>query len=82
MTKFFFLENEKSSDKCILLLKKYVEDGNIVLEMPSIFEIQDYSSKQLEFLPTALKSLDVEPVLFPVELSQKIKFLGYLRDPS
>jgi hypothetical protein len=45
--------------------------------MPSIFEIQDYCSKQLELLPTALKSLDVEPVVFPVVISQKIKSLRH-----
>jgi hypothetical protein len=50
--------------------------------MPSIFEIQGYCLKQLELLPEALKSLDVEPVIFPVVLSQKIKSLGYLHDPS
>ncbi len=75
------LEDEKPPDKCILLLKKYVDDGNKVLEMPSIFEIQEYTLKQLELLPTALKSLDVEPALFPVMLSQKLKFLGYPSDP-
>ncbi len=75
------LEDEKPPDKCILLLKKYVDGGNKVLEMPSIFEIQEYTLKQLELLPTALKSLDVEPALFPVMLSQKLKFLGYPSDP-
>jgi nicotinate phosphoribosyltransferase len=78
---YLILENEKPPDKCILLLKKYVEDGNKILEMPSIFEIQEYASKQLELLPTPMKSLDLEPVLFPVVLSQKIKSLGYPHDP-
>src|ERR687898_133148 len=76
------LEDEKPPDKSILLLKKYVEEGNKVFEMPTIFAIQEYSSKQLELLPTALKSLDVERALFPVVLSQKLKSLGYPRDPS
>ncbi len=76
------LENEKPPDKCILLLKKYLEDGNKIIEMPSISEIQNYSSKQLELLPTALKSLDEKPVLFPVVLSQILESLGYPRDPS
>jgi nicotinate phosphoribosyltransferase len=79
---YLILESEKLPDKCILLLKRYVEDGNKVLEMPSIFEIQNYCSKQLGLLPEALKSLDVESVLFPVVLSQKIKSLGYPHDPS
>jgi len=79
---YLILENEKPPDRCILLLKKYVDDGNNVFERPSIFEIQKYSWKQIELLPTALKSLDVEPVLFPVVLSQKIELLGYPRDPS
>jgi nicotinate phosphoribosyltransferase len=74
---YLILENEKPPDKCLLLLKKYLEDGNSILEMPSIFEIQDYCLKQLELLPTALKSLDVEPVEFPVVISQKIKSLGH-----
>jgi nicotinate phosphoribosyltransferase len=79
---YLILDSEKAPDKCILLLKRYVENGNKVLEMPSIFEIQGYCLKQLELLPEALKSLDVEPVIFPVVLSQKIKSLGYLHDPS
>jgi hypothetical protein len=79
---YLILESEKLPDKCILLLERYVEDGNKVLEMPSIFEIQNYCSKQLGLLPEALKSLDVESVLFPVVLSQKIKSLGYPHDPS
>jgi nicotinate phosphoribosyltransferase len=76
------LDDEKPPDKSILLLKKYVEDGNKVFEMPTIFAIQKYSSKQLELLPTALKSLNVERALFPVVLSQKLKSLGYPRDTS
>jgi nicotinate phosphoribosyltransferase len=79
---YLMLEDEKLPDKYILLLKKYVDCGNKVLEMPSIFEIQNYTSKQLELLPTALKSVDVEPTLFPVVLSQKLESLGYPRDPS
>lgn len=79
---YLILEDEKPPDKCILLLKKYVDGGNKVLEMPSIFEIQKYTLKQLELLSTALKSLDVEPTLFPVMLSQKLKSLGYPTDPS
>jgi hypothetical protein len=79
---YLILEDEKPPDKCTLLLKKYVDGGNKVLEMPSIFEIQKYTLKQLELLPTALKSLDVEPALFPVMLSQKLKSLGYPTDPS
>src|SRR5918995_1739169 len=75
------LEDEKPPDKSILLLKKYVEEGNKVFEMPTIFAIQEYTSKQLELLPTALKSLDVERALFPVVLSQRLKSLGYPRDP-
>jgi nicotinate phosphoribosyltransferase len=79
---YLILEDEKPPDNCILLLRKYVDGGNKVLEMPSIFEIQNYTSKQLELLPTALKSLDAEPSLFPVMLSQKLKSLGYPSDPS
>lgn len=71
------LDDEKPPDKSILLLKKYVEDGNKLIEMPTIFAIQKYSSKQLELLPTALKSLDGECDLFPVVLSQKLKSLGF-----
>ncbi|HZD35723.1 MAG TPA: nicotinate phosphoribosyltransferase [Nitrososphaeraceae archaeon] len=74
---YLMLENEKPPDKCILLLKKWLENGNSALGMPSIFEIQDYCSKQLELLPTALKSLDVEPVVFPVVISQKIGSLRH-----
>jgi nicotinate phosphoribosyltransferase len=79
---YLILEDEKPPDNCILLLRKYVDGGNKVLEMPSIFEIQNYTSKQLELLPTELKSLDVGPALFPVVLSQKLESLGYPRDPS
>lgn len=74
---YLILENERPPNKCVLLLKKYLEDGNSVIETPSIFEIQDYCSKQLELLPTTLKSLHAEPVAFPVVISQKIKSLGH-----
>lgn len=75
---YLMLENEKPPDKCVLLLRKFLDRGNGVLGMPSIFEIQDYCSKQLRLLPTALKSLDVEPSFaFPVVISQKIKSLRH-----
>jgi nicotinate phosphoribosyltransferase len=79
---YLILENENPSDGCILLLKKYLGDGNRVLDMPTIFEIQKYCLYQLELLPIVLKSLDRDPFLFPVVVSQKIKSLGHLRDPS
>jgi hypothetical protein len=36
---------------------------------------------QRELLPTALKSRDVEPILFPIMLSQKTKSIDYPCDP-
>ena len=73
---YLILENEKPPDRCVLLLKEYIDDGKRVLEMPSIVETQEYCSKQLDLLPTAMKSLDAEAGSCPVVISQKIKSLG------
>lgn len=73
---YLILENEKPPDRCVLLLKEYIDDGKRVLEMPSIVETQEYCSKQLDLLPMAVKSLDAEAGSCPVVISQKIKSLG------
>jgi nicotinate phosphoribosyltransferase len=72
---------EDPPDKSIPLLRQYVKDGNILFEMPSVFDIQNYHSEQLELLPSSLKSLDVEPFLFPVVLSQRIKSIAHRCNP-
>jgi nicotinate phosphoribosyltransferase len=80
---YLIIESEEDPpDKSIPLLKKYVEDGNKLFKMPSIFDIQKYHLEQLELLPSFLKSLDVEPILFPIAFSQKIKSMAHLRNPS
>jgi nicotinate phosphoribosyltransferase len=73
---YLILENEKPPDRCVLLLKRYIDDGKKVLEMPSIVEIQEYCSKQVDLLPVTMKSLDAETGSYPVVISQKIKSLG------
>lgn len=63
------LENEKLGTP---LLRKIVHQGRLVAKLPVLDEIKNYTLKQLELLPTALKKID-KPVKYRVDISRELK---------
>ncbi len=54
------------------LLKKYIENGKVIRDVPGIEKIREYVKKQLEKLPEKYKKLK-NPEKYPVEFSDKLK---------
>lgn len=73
------LENEVMDNdfNSIPLLRKYIENGNILEEKPSMQTIQNFHSQQLSMLPSKFKSLEYVPEIFPVDFSKKLVALFY-----
>ena len=55
----------------VSLLQKYVGSGQILAELPDIFQIQEYAREQLSLLPPALKLLQ-SSAEYPVEYSKEL----------
>ena len=57
------LEGEKEirGDPGVPLLRKLFDKGNLLCEMPSLWDIQRYCFQQIELLPTRFKDLDFAP---------------------
>jgi nicotinate phosphoribosyltransferase len=69
------LDNEAVDDdniNSIPLLRKYVEHGKILEEIPSMQTLQKFHLQQLNTLPSKFKNLDHVPEMFPVEFSNKL----------
>ena len=69
------LDNEAVNDdniNSIPLLRKYIQHGKILEEMPSMQTIQKFHLQQLNTLPLKFKNLDYTPEVFPVEFSNKL----------
>ena len=69
------LDNEAVEDSninSIPLLRKYIEHGKILEEMPSMQTLQKFHLQQLNILPSKFKQLDHVPEMFPVEFSNKL----------
>jgi nicotinate phosphoribosyltransferase len=69
------LDNEAVEDSninSIPLLRKYIEHGKILEEMPSMQTLQKFHLQQLNILPSKFKHLDHVPKVFPVEFSNKL----------
>jgi nicotinate phosphoribosyltransferase len=69
------LDNEAVDDdniNSIPLLRKYVERGKILEEIPSMQTLQKFHLQQLNTLPSKFKNLDHVPEMFPVEFSNKL----------
>lgn len=68
------LDNETVDDNInsIPLLRKYVENGKILEEIPSTQTLQKFHLQQLNTLPSRFKNLDHVPQAFPVEFSKKL----------
>jgi nicotinate phosphoribosyltransferase len=72
------LDNEAVDDdniNSIPLLRKYVEHGKILEEIPSMQTLQKFHLQQLNTLPSKFKHLDHVPEMFPVEFSNKLVML-------
>jgi hypothetical protein len=65
------LDNE-AVENSIPLLRKYIEYGKILEEMPSMQTLQKFHLQQLNTLPSEFKHLDHVPEMFPVEFSNKL----------
>jgi len=67
------LDNEKNIPKgSIPLLKKYVDNGNIVTKLPTLQEIREIHLQQQLLLPRNLRLLNVTHRTSPVTLSNKL----------
>lgn len=53
------------------LLRKYVENGQIVAELPDVFQIRGYAQEQISKLPSPFKVLDTAEE-YPVEYSRQL----------
>lgn len=73
------LEGEKEirGDPGVPLLRKLFDKGNLLCEMPSLWDIQRYCFQQIELLPTRFKDLDFAPGEFPVMYSDKLKSIAH-----
>ncbi len=56
----------------VSLLQKYVGNGQILAELPGIFQIREYAREQLSLLPPALKLLH-SSAEYPVEYSKELE---------
>lgn len=65
------LESEKLGEP---LLERYINDGQLAQEMPSLDQIKDYTRQQLTTLPVELKDVN-KNVSYPVIFSNNIKLL-------
>jgi nicotinate phosphoribosyltransferase len=57
----------------IPLLKQFIKNGNIMINLPTILEIKKYYEYQMSILPRKFKRLDPELKTFPVYLSKELK---------
>lgn len=70
------LENEKEIPAdSIPLLKKFVEDGELLIKIPSIKEIQEFHLQQVRILPSQYLDLESIPEIYPVVFSEKLEDL-------
>jgi nicotinate phosphoribosyltransferase len=68
------LTNESSvPENSSPLLKKYLERGNLICQLPPITSIQNYHLSQLKILPDHFKVLDVIPDRSPVKYSEGLQ---------
>ncbi len=56
----------------VSLLQKYVGNGQILADLPDIFQIREYAREQLSLLPAAFKLLHSSQE-YPVEYSKELK---------
>lgn len=54
------------------LLQKYVGNGQMISELPNVFQIREYTQQQLSKLPPALKLLHTRQE-YPVEYSRQLR---------
>jgi nicotinate phosphoribosyltransferase len=63
------------SNNSVPLLRKYVDKGEILEEMPSIQAIRESHLQQLNVLPSKFKDLYAVPKKFPVKFSEELVML-------
>ena len=59
-------------DDVVPLLQKYVDNGQILADLPDLFQIQEHAQEQLSLLPAALKLLHSSEE-YPVEYSKELE---------
>jgi len=73
-TDLIALEDEHApSGHSIPLLRKYVDHGKMLSDLPSLKEIQNYHQDQMRTLPDEFKALNFVPEKFPVIFSEKLE---------
>jgi nicotinate phosphoribosyltransferase len=74
---FIALENEKDIPiDSTPLLKKFVDNGKLLFEIPSINEIQKFHLQQVKTLPAQYLDLESVPETYPVVFSERLEDLS------
>jgi len=74
---FIALENEKDIPVgSTPLLKKFVDNGKLLFEIPSINEIQKFHLQQVKTLPAQYLDLESVPETYPVVFSERLEDLS------
>jgi nicotinate phosphoribosyltransferase len=67
------LQDEKAPQNSIPLLTKYVENGRMTRQLPSMKEMQNFHRQQVKILPEEFTDITSEAESFPVRFSDRIK---------
>ena len=67
------LEGEKSPEHSFPLLIRYLANGRLEHNLPSLDQIQNYHQDQMKTLPDEYKRLDISAEKFPVIFSDKLE---------
>ena len=60
-------------DTCVPQLRKFMENGKLLFDLPSIWEIQKFHLQQRNTLPPEFRRIDFTPVRFPVFYSENLE---------
>jgi nicotinate phosphoribosyltransferase len=66
-------EDEPTPENSTPLLKKYMEGGRVVRQLPSLKEIQQLHQEQIMMLPCEFTDLGVTVNIFPVRFSDRLE---------
>ena len=70
------LDDEQAPENSLPLLRKYVSDGSLSADLPSLDEIQRYYRGQMRTLSEEFKRLDVTVEKFPVVYSNRLQAIA------
>ena len=72
-TDIIALEDEQDPDHSVPLMKKYINQGRLECELPSLNEIQKYHQDQMRTIPNEFKELSTIIDKFPTVFSNRLE---------